>query len=210
MDCGSFTKEIIKVVEANSKRFYIRAQRCEELPNQIAEIAQWETVKTGFREIEICRVAYAPFGEEKKYRYVVSREKNKTGQTAVFFNDNFTYRAIATNGRESSNKEIIEYYNQRGTSEKIFDQMNNDFGWKNLPFSFLRQNTVYMLLMAMCRNFYLIILKKIAQKMSFVKTNFRLEKFIFRFVAVPFKWIKRGRQKILKLFTQKPYQLLLT
>ena len=88
--------------------------------------------------------------------------------------------------------------------------MNNDFGWKNLPFSFLQQNTVYMLLMAMCRNFYLIILKKIAQKVSFVKTNFRLKKFIFRFVVVPFKWIKRGRQKILKLFTQKPYQLLLT
>ena len=88
--------------------------------------------------------------------------------------------------------------------------MNNDFGWKNLPFSFLQQNTVYMLLMAMCRNFYLIILKKIAQKVSFVKTNFRLKKFIFRFVVVPFKRIKRGRQKILKLFTKKPYQLLLT
>jgi len=210
MDCGSFTKDIINVVEANSKLFYIRAQRCDELSKQIREIEQWETVKIGLREIEVCSIEYAPFGEEKKYRYVVSREKNKTGQTSVFFNDNFIYRAIATNDRKSSNKEIIEYYNQRGASEKIFDQMNNDFGWKNLPFSFLQQNTVYMLLMAMCRNFYLIILKKIAQKVSFVKTNFRLKKFIFRFVVVPFKWIKRGRQKILKLFTQKPYQLLLT
>ena len=59
-------------------------------------------------------------------------------------------------------------------------------------------------------SFYLIILKKIAQKAPFAKTNFRLKKFMFRFVAVPFKWIKLGRQKILKLFTQKPYQLLLT
>uniref|UniRef100_UPI004048857B IS1380 family transposase n=1 Tax=Mariniflexile sp. TaxID=1979402 RepID=UPI004048857B len=210
MDCGSFTKEIIKVVEANSKKFYIRAQRCEELSNQIRELKQWETVKIGLFEVEVCSVEYAPFGEEKIYRYVVSREKNNTGQTTIFFNDNFTYRAIATNDLDSSNKEIIEYYNQRGASEKIFDEMNNDFGWKNLPFSFLQQNTVYMLLMAMCRNFYLIILEKIAQKVSFVKSNFRLKKFIFRFVVVPFKWIKRGRQKILKLFTQKPYQLLLT
>ena len=74
--------------------------------------------------------------------------------------------------------------------------MNNDFGWKNLPFSFLQENTVYMILMAMCRNFYLIILEKISQKVSFVKSNFRLKKFIFRFVIVPFKWINRGRQKI--------------
>jgi len=87
--------------------------------------------------------------------------------------------------------------------------MNNDFGWKNLPFSFLQENTVYMLLMAMCRNFYLIILEQISQKAPFIKSNFRLKKFIFRFVVVPFKWIRRGGQKILKLFTYKPYHLLL-
>lgn len=209
MDCGSFTKDIIKVVEANSKRFYIRAQRCEELSNQIREVKQWETVRIGLFDVEVCSIEYAPFGEEKFYRYVVSREKNNTGQTNVFFNDDFTYRAIATDDNSSSNKEVIEYYNQRGAGERIFDEMNNDFGWRNLPFSFLQENTVYMLLMAMCRNFYLIILEKISQKVSFVKSNFRLKKFIFRFVVVPFKWIKRGGQKILKLFTEKPYRLLL-
>jgi len=209
MDCGSFTQEIIKVVEANSKRFYIRAQRCEELANQIKSVKQWETVTIGLYDVEVCSIEYAPFGEEKTYRYVVSREKNNTGQTNIFFSDDFIYRAIATNDIVSSNQEVIEYYNQRGASEKIFDEMNNDFGWKHLPFSFLQENTVYMILMAMCRNFYLIILEKISQKVSFVKSNFRLKKFIFRFIVVPFKWIHRGRQKILKLYTSKPYHLLL-
>jgi len=63
--------------------------------------------------------------------------------------------------------------------------------------------------MAMCRNFYLIILEKISNKVAFEKSNFRLKKFIFRFVVVPFKWIKRGGQKTLKLYTDKPYHLLL-
>lgn len=126
----------------------------------------------------------------------------------VFFGDDFTYRAIATNDRTSTDKDVIEYYNQRGATEKIFDEMNNDFGWKNLPFSFLQENTVYMILTAMCRNFYLIILEKISKLVPFVKSNFRLKKFIFRFMTVPFKWIRRGRQKILKLFTDKPYELL--
>ena len=209
MDCGSFTKDIIEVIAANSKRFYIRAQRCDELANQVKEVKQWETVTIGMLDVEVSSIDYAPFGEEKTYRYVVSREKNNTGQTNAFFNDDFTYRAIATNDMDSSNKDVIEYYNQRGAGEKIFDEMNNDFGWNNLPFSFLQENTVYMLLMAMCRNFYLIILERISRKVSFVKSNFRLKKFIFRFVVVPFKWIERGRQKILKLFTEKPYHLLL-
>lgn len=209
MDCGSFSKEIFNEVETNSERFYIRAQRCDELASQLKEVVKWETVKIGLFNVEVCDIEYAPFGEEKTYRYVVSRERNKTGQTDAFFNDNFTYRAIATNDRDSTNQEIIQYYNQRGAGEKIFDEMNNDFGWKNLPFSFLQENTVYMILMAMCRNFYLIILEKIAKKVSFVKSNFRLKKFIFRFVVVPFKWIKKGGQKTLKLYTDKPYYLLL-
>ena len=210
MDCGSFTSEIVKTAVSNSKRVYIRAQRCEELYRQLQEVEQWETVRIGMFDVEVCSIEYAPFGEDKKYRYVVSRERNKTGQTNIFSNDDFTYRAILTTDKDSSNQEVIEYYNQRGAGEKIFDEMNNDFGWKNLPFSFLQENTVYMLLMAMCRNFYLIILESIARKVSFVQSNFRLKKFILRFVVVPFKWIKRGGQKILKLFTEKPYHLLLT
>lgn len=208
MDCGSFTKDVIKTVEDNCQRFYIRAQRCAELSKQIREVEKWETVKVGLSEIEVRSIEYAPFGEEKTYRYVVSREKNHTGQTDAFFGDEFVYRAIITDDGESTDREVIEYYNQRGACEKIFDEMNNDFGWKNLPFSFLQENTVYMLLTAMCRNFYLIVLEKIAQKVDFVKTGFRLKKFIFRFMTVPYKWISRGRQKILKLFTEKPYHLL--
>lgn len=208
MDCGSFTKEIIETVEANCERFYIRAQRCGELSHQVREVKEWETVRIGLFDVEVCSIDYIPFGGEKTYRYVVSRQKNKTGQTDAFFGDDFTYRAIATDDWASSNKEIIEYYNQRGAAEKIFDEMNNDFGWKNLPFSFLEENTVYMILTAMCRNFYLSLLEKLSKKVSFVKPYYRLKKFIFRFVTVPFKWIRRGRQKILKLFTEKPYHLL--
>ncbi|TDN95074.1 DDE family transposase [Salegentibacter sp. 24] len=208
MDCGSFTKEIIKTVQANSERFYIRAQRCGELSNKIKNVQQWQTVKIGLFDVEVCSIEYTPFGGKKTYRYVISREKNHTGQTDAFFGDAFTYRAIATNDLASTDKEIIEYYNQRGTSERIFDQMNNDFGWKNLPFSFLEENTVYMILTAMCRNFYLMLLEKLSKKIPFVKPYFRLKKFIFRFVTVPFKWIRRARQRILKLFTKKPYHLL--
>lgn len=91
MDCGSFTKEIIETVAPNCKRFYIRAQRCGKLSNQVKQVESWETVRIGLFDVEVCSIDYAPFGEEKNYRYVVSRQKNNTGQTDAFFGDDFTY-----------------------------------------------------------------------------------------------------------------------
>lgn len=209
MDCGSFTKEVIKTVAENSELFYIRAQRCEELTELLKDAKTWKETMIGYKKVAVCSVEYKPFGEEKSYRYVVSREANKTGQVDVFQQDSFIYRAIITNDNLMNEQEVIEFYNQRGSSEKIFDEMNNDFGWSNLPFSFLEHNTVYMLITAMCRNFYLYILEKFSKKVSFVENTFRLKKFIFRFIVVPYKWIKKGGQKTLKLYTNKPYALAL-
>ena len=157
IDCDSFTKAVLNVVQENSELFYIRAQRCSELTANIKGVEKWKKVTIGTKE----------FGEDKSYRYVVSREYNQTNQIDIFQGDSFIYRAIITNDSQNSDEEIVFYYNQRGGSKKIFDEMNNDFGG-NLPFSFLEQNTVYILIRAMNRNFYLYFLEKIASKISFI------------------------------------------
>ena len=108
MDCGSFTKEIVTTADSNSKRIYIRAQRCDELYRQLQEVERWEIVRIGLFDVEVCSIEYAPFEEEKKYRYVVSRERNKTGQTDVFSNDAFTYRVILTTDNDSSYSDALQ------------------------------------------------------------------------------------------------------
>ena len=35
-------------------------------------------------------------------------------------------------------------YNLRGGKERIFDDMNNGFGWSRLPKSFMAENTVFL------------------------------------------------------------------
>ena len=195
MDCGSFTQEVIKVVEENSRTFFIRAQKCDDLTEQIVQITDWRTVMIGSKEVEVSSIIYKPFKGEKEYRYVITREANKNGQIEVFSGTNFIYRAIITNEWLMSDENVVDFYNQRGASERIFDEMNNDFGWGNLPFSFLEENTVYMILTATCRNFYLYLINKFAAKLPFVEKTFRLKKFIFRFIVVPYKWIKVGGQK---------------
>ena len=116
-----------------------------------------------------------------------------------------------TNDHDSSKEDIVKFYNQRGASERNFDEMNNDFGWKHLPCSFMNQNTVFLLLTAMVKNFYHFIVDKVAKVMEDIKPNYRIKRFIFRFITVPAKWIKTAktaRMWKLNIYSQKPYDIL--
>lgn len=209
MDCGSFDKEVIPVVEANSQYFCIRAQRCASLYDIVRDTTGWTKATIGFKEYEVASIEYAPFGWEKTYRYVITREKKVDAQGDLFTGDDYPYRAIMTNNREMTDLEVVEFYNDRGESERLFDEMNNDFLWKKMPFSFLQENTVFLVMMAICRNLYHFLTGFISKRVNFIKPTFRLKKFIFRFMVVPSKWTTRGRQRVLKLFSAKEYHLLL-
>ena len=92
--------------------------------------------------------------EGKSYRLVVQRTplKDKHGREQTdMFGVIYTYRCILTNNWMSTEKDIITFYNERGASEKNFDIQNNDFGWSHLPFSFMAENMVFMMVTAMLK-----------------------------------------------------------
>ncbi len=208
MDAGSYSKDIINEVASNSKLFYIRANKCAELFRQIIEIEKWETVGINYKIYEVASISFTQFFEEENYRLVIMREKSDDNQIDMFTGDTYIYRSILTNDWQSTEKEVIEYYNQRGSSEKLFDVMNNDFGWKHLPCSFMNENTVYLIIMAMAKNFYNYFVDKVAKVFEDIMPTTRLKRFIFRFISVVGKWVYSGRQWVLKLYTDKPYEAL--
>jgi hypothetical protein len=208
MDAGSYSKEIIDVVAANSKYFYIRSNKSAEMYEQINQVTEWETVEINYIKYEVASIPFTQFYEDRKYRQVIMREKSSTEQADLFTGDNLSYRTLLTNDWQSSEKEVIEFYNQRGSSEKTFDVMNNDFGWKQLPFSFMNENTSFMILMAMAKNFYNYFAEKVSKVFTDIKPTTRLKGFIFRFISVSGKWVKKARQWVLKLYTDKPYDRL--
>jgi len=196
-DSASYQKDIIDLIVDKQACFYIRATRCASMEQQISTLpAQaWEKIRLGTQEMEVAQIeAYKPFNEDKPYRLVVSRIKRKDKQTGVFTGQPYTYRAIITNDQAWDKKQITAFYNKRGSSEKTFDVMNNDFGWSKLPCSFLNENTSFMILTALYANFYLYMIATFSKKLSWLEANFRLKKFVFRFVTVAAKWIKTGRQ----------------
>lgn len=212
-DSASYQQKVVELVAEKSDYFYIRAMRSADMEQQISRIpaANWETIRLGVQEMQVAQLdTYCPFDGKKAYRLVVSRIKRKDGQTGLFTEGAYTYRAILTNDSKWDKARIVSFYNQRGASERTFDTMNNDFGWAKLPCSFLNENTAFMILTALYANLYHYLLSVIATKITWVKENFRLKKFLFRFISVPAKWIKTSGQYVLKLYTNKAYNALVT
>ena len=210
MDAGSYSKEIIDVVDKYSSLFYIRANKCGDLFEKIKEITDWHRVEINYKNYEVASIKFTQFYKERNYRLVIMREKSDNPQLDLFTEDNFNYRTILTNDAESAEKEVIEYYNQRGRSEKIFDVMNNDFGWKHLPASFLNENNAFMIITAMIKNFYNYFISIVSTVFDGIKPTIRLKRFVFKFITVAGKWVYQSRQWILKLFTKQPYEKLVT
>ncbi len=209
MDAGSYSKEIIDVVDKHSELFYIRANKSASLFEQISEISEWQSVDINFKNYEVASILFTQFFEDRNYRLVIMREKRDDSQMDLFTQDNYSYRTILTNDHQSTEKEVIEYYNARGASEKIFDEMNNDFSWKHLPFSFLNENNSFMIITAMIKNFYNYFVSLVADKFEGIAKTTRLKRFIFRFITVAGRWGYQGRRWVLKLFTDKPYYQLI-
>ena len=211
-DSCSYQQKVVQLVTEKSQYFYIRTTRSADMERQVSKIAPsaWKRIRLGVQQIQVAQIKdYIPFEGKQTYRLVVSRKKRNDAQTSLFTEDAYEYHAILTNDEQWNNQQVVQFYNQRGNAERLFDVMNNDFGWKKLPCSFLHENTAFMLMTALYANLYQFMLTTFAKKLDWVKENFRLKKFIFRFITVAAKWIKTARQYRLKLYTQKDYSPLL-
>ena len=89
----------------------------------------------------------------------------------------------------------------------VLCHMNNGFGWARLPKSFMAENTVFLLLTALIRNFYKFLMDRIDAKAFGLKKSSRIKAFVFKFISVPAKWIRTARHYQLNIYTDnKSYQ----
>jgi len=135
----------------------------------------------------------------------VQRQRKQAGTWLDCFEDGgddvYVYRAILTNEWEMTEEEVIGFYNQRGAKERVFDQMDNDFGWHYLPKGLLKENTVFMILTAIIRNFYQLMLRMKELRAFGVQATTRMKAFINKVISVVAKWTKGGRRNMLTIYT---------
>ena len=209
-DGASYQLKTLSVACKYSDKIYVRARKDQAVMKAIASIKEWEATETQNGIEYHGMIEFIPFknrAQEHKlqhllrpYRLVVTKTKNSDGQLNIFTGEAFDYSVIVTNDYEMSNREVVCFYNQRGACEREFDVLKNDFGWNKMPFSKLEYNTVYLLICAMCRNLYCYIINHFSKKSNKLSPNFRVKKFIFRFICIPGKWVKSGRQIKLRLY----------
>lgn len=206
-DCGSYSEDIVKVVMEHTEKFYIRAERYAGLYEKVKRQTGWTTVEIGFQHYDVQSFPFESFEDVKHCRLVVQRQRKQKGEQLDLFDGEYTYRCILTNDYTSTTREIVEFYNLRGGKERIFDDMNNGFGWARLPKSFMAENTVFLLLTAMIRNFYKFLMGRLDTKAFGLKKTSRIKAFVFRFISVPAKWIRTARHYELNIYTHnKSYQ----
>lgn len=214
-DCGSYSEEIIDYIKDVCEHFYIRAAGCESLRTKFMEYENWEEVtidgQHGGQHCGVTSFPFEAFLKEEGFRLVVQRTDIKDEypdeEPDGIFGKEYVYRCIVTSDWSSPEKDIIEYYNKRGASERNFDCQNNDFGWSHLPFSFLKENTVFLLVTAMLKNFYMYLLDTLKNGIDGIDMKCRLKRFIRHFMIVPAKWIKSGRCQVLNLYTKNKFYL---
>ena len=208
-DCGSCSEDIVDEVRKHCRTFYIRANRCSSLYDDIFAFRGWKREEINGIEFELNSILIEKW-KGKPYRLVIQRQRRLDGEPDLWEGE-YTYRCILTNDYASSVRDIVEFYNMRGGKERIFDDMAGGFGWGRLPKSFMAENTVFLLLTAIIRNFYKTVMQRLDVKRFNLKTTSRIKTFVFKFISVPAKWIWTARQFVLNIYTcndayEKPFK----
>jgi hypothetical protein len=113
------------------------------------------------------------------------KSKNRRYQDGVWNEVNgYQYKMITTNDWTTAAEELILLYNARGTAERQFSFMKNDFGWKFPPFAKMNQNTVFMIIAALANNVFRSVLKLIDGKVDDVQISSTIKNFITNFIEV--------------------------
>jgi hypothetical protein len=207
-DAASYQYDVIDLLEKNVKNFYVGC-RNGYIEKYFTLILNWVPfISSSDGPMEIGEINIIPFQRQarndkrkpKEYRLVVKRKLKEDKQLDLFTMDAFEYRAILTNNKVLRAEAVAEFYNHRGAMEKQFDILKNDFGWNNMPFSKLQQNTVFLYITAICRNLYHNIIIYFSKITKSLKPTFRVKKFLFRFIILPAKWIRKSRQNYLRIY----------
>lgn len=207
-DSASYQLKTLWLACRYAEKVYVRARKDPCVMKAIARIKHWEKQADG--DYFLGSIECVPFKKKAKehkllrllrpYRLVVKKTKKQHGQLNLFTGEAADYGVIITNDYSMSEKQILHFYNQRGASERELDVLKNDFGWDKIPFSKLEYNTVYLLACAMCRNLYAYIIGMFSKRVDNLSAEFRIKKFIFRFICIPAKWIKTGRSFKLRIY----------
>ena len=133
--CGyTCSKEIVEVVETNCRHFCIRANRYSSFNDSILSLTCWNTVEINNIEFELNSILIDEW-KGKPYRLAIQQQRER--RNTLMFGKVNTSKGAYWPTITSRRQRHSEFYNLRSGKQRIFDEMNNDFRWKQLSKSFM-------------------------------------------------------------------------
>jgi hypothetical protein len=132
-DSGFYCWEAVEAYEECHAQFVISARKTTRMVEQLRQ-AEWKVSKKTEAEWE-CEFRYQPEGWRHEYRFVALRyekaheeaEAEESVQYQLFETSQYKYRAFVTDLTEPIDM-VVWIYNQRGGSENLIKEANNDAG----------------------------------------------------------------------------------
>jgi hypothetical protein len=200
-DAAAFSSKVFKLCDSKEISYYIRGRVSQELILEARLVKKWKLFKCNGIEYELASIWLTPQRMGKPQRHVVSRCKSNNQTPSHKKDRGYRYQCIVTNDEAMDDRKVVRFYNQRGSIERNFDDLKNNFNWSRLPFSFLNENTVFLIISAIASIIYRFSLKKFSRTMKFVKRTWRLKNFRFHFINVAAWW----EEGVLYIDTEKDY-----
>ena len=92
-DCGSCSKEIVSEIEKHCTHFYIRANRCSSLYDDLFSLRGWKTEEINGIQFELNSILVEKW-EGKCYRLVIQRQKRMDGELDLWEGEYTSLSAI--------------------------------------------------------------------------------------------------------------------
>jgi len=132
-DSGFYCREAVEGYEALNARFVICARKTARLVEELRR-AEWKPSPKTDADAQ-CEFRYQPEGWSKSYRFVALRkekpgetvEAEETEQYQLFETGAYQYRVFVTDFVEPIDL-VVWFYGQRGGSENLIKEANNDAG----------------------------------------------------------------------------------
>ena len=139
-DSGFYCREAVEGYEELGARFVICARKTARLLQQLRQ-AEWKPSPKTDSDAE-CEFRYQPEGWSKPYRFVALRkekpseevEAEDVEQYQLFETSQYQYRVFVTDFVEPIDF-VVWFYGQRGGSENLIKEANNDAGLAAYPSS---------------------------------------------------------------------------
>ena len=167
-DNASYQPEVNRLFDREGCDFFLRATNSEDLFMGVTDIFNWREARLGDDTFEIGEFEYVPFKGKNTKAYRVVTTRCPADKPHHITGKPFAYRSIITNNLQMADIDVVWTYKPRGAIEKNFDILNNDWNWSKLPFSFLSENTTFMLTTAIGLVMYNYLMDLFFKRVAFV------------------------------------------